>query len=233
LLVLRGVLVGLPLLPPATRATADEVPRGFLHFFQRAAISERATQTFLWGVWGKNYSEIREHKDWDSFLPNGSPAAFQQLFGSLAAQPDGQTMTAVLDNQFEAEAGRLARVGGLGYRARALVLRGYRMWTASESIFGWFYLDQTGHGALLRRLADSERLLFLALLLVSLACARDPLARNALAWIVAFVCLRTVFLAYVGALEIRYLIQFGAFAPWALIGGRPGEAQGTLDSSRS
>jgi hypothetical protein len=224
-LVLRAGLVGLPLMPVSVRATPDEVPPGFLHFWQRAAISEGATQTFLWGVWGKDYGEIRQRRDWNSFLPLEKPTEFDGLFESLAAQSDGQGVSTAIDLRFEAEARRLARYGGLQYWTKVVFTRGYRMWTSPESIFGWFHAGTTRPDQLLRWVADTERLLFLILLLVSLALARNAPVRSLLAGILAVVCLRTVFLASVAALEIRYLIptlplmHFGAVALWA--GRRP------------
>jgi len=240
-LVLRAGLIGLPLLPPSVRATPQEVPPGVLHFWETAAITERATATFLWGVWTRDYRAIRRHEDWNSFLPLRTPAEFDGLFESLAALEDGQSVPAVEGQEFEAEARRLAVDGGWSYRVRVLLARAYQLWNGRESIFGWFFTNRTPYVRVLRRVADAERSLFLVLLLIGLWCARSTLARNVLAGILAVVCLRTAFLAGVTALEIRYLIptlplvQFGAVAGWAFRTSKPGAelaAAGTASSGR-
>jgi hypothetical protein len=218
ILMIRAALVGLTLVPATFRGAPDKVPAGVLSFYRVAAVSQWATATLLWDVSGRYYGDL----DPSSVFLMRDFAGYSTLIEDLRSLPDGEPVPNEIDTAFSEAARRLSDDGGIQYRIGITALRMYHLWVDEDRVFNWFYLGNAKLYQYLREIAEYERSFYLLLLVLCLALTKSGMYRILLAGVLVMVLSRTVFLAFLTALEIRYLIpvlppmQFVAIALWSM-----------------
>jgi hypothetical protein len=150
---------------------------------------------------------------------------YATLFG-LDSLSDGEPVPQDIDESFSDAEKRISIEGGFKYKVAVIALRTYHMWTDQDHVFGWFYLSHDTAYWYLREIARYERVFYLFLLGLCWTFTKYRMCKILIMGIFVMVVSRTVFLASLTALEIRYLIpvlpamQFAAIAFWAAEGSR-------------
>ena len=231
--IVRAVVVGLPLLP-SPYPPIDEIPPGIQSFWKKTAVTQNATAALMWPVWDRRYSRVLPRFRPDAFLVRGDA---HRPFHVLVATADGAPVSKEVDESFRTT---VAGEYGEGYlrSGKLLLLRTYHMWCDRDDLSRNGYWSVPGE-ALLTLAGDIHRF---AVLLLAVCCfvriRRGP-ARALLGGILLMIAARTLHLASLTALEIRYLsscfppLEFAAVAVWGLESARRGRwPKGSPPSSK-
>jgi hypothetical protein len=221
-LVARAALVGLTLVPPVMRPTDKQLPPGILSFWRAAAVSQAATQALLWGAWGRNYSKILVNYDPNSFIKLQGPYDLDDLIKRLALVSDGEEVPEQVDSAFSAAARETLTGGKPLHFVKLLSLRAYHIWTDKDLVFRAGYLGNSTQAVYFGRIADFERLFWMLAIVYCSVFLPSKTAKILATGLCLMVLVRTLFLASLTALEIRYLtpvlpaMQFVTIALWGL-----------------
>jgi hypothetical protein len=200
LLVARATALGLPPVPSALNATADELPPGVVSFWKAASTRQGATSTLLWAVWNRRYRMIETTFDYGSVSKKVGTDRLRSMLHALSSVPDGQPVPPEVDKSFAMIADDFALENPVYYR---LVL------PFERAVYLWGARDTLSHGGW-RTDREQYLRLYRAALLGLVLIAPFLLSRNSsekvFAWGVAlFAISRTLFLVSLTSLEVRYV----------------------------
>lgn len=200
LLVMRAVAVGLPPVPSALNASADELPPGVVSFWKTSATRQTATSTLLWNVWNRRYGIIETTFDYSSVSRKADTTRLRSTLHALSSVPDGHPVPPEIDKSFATIADEFAHENPAYYQLVVLFERAVYIWRGKDTInhSGW----HTDREQLVR--VYRAGLLGLVLLAPVIFWRSGP-ERVFSGGVALFVLSRTLFLVSVTALEIRYV----------------------------
>jgi hypothetical protein len=196
-MIMRAALVGLPLLPGVND---PGFARGVVAFWRQAALTQGATSGFLWPIWSQEYKDLARF-DYGSIGSSFNTVRFHVLMDRLSTLPSGSP----LPEDIDAELAELASATtGIGSTLNLIWRRAAEMWTAKDPIFfsGWNSLPSAQIG---ENLCHVYRIVLILSCLILLLFVRGA-ASVVLIGLLSYVALRTIFLASLTALEVRYLM---------------------------
>jgi hypothetical protein len=200
-MVARAAIVGLPLLPSV--ASDDDLPKGVMEFWRVAAKNQSFTASFEWPVTKQKYERMASQFDYSSIAPGFDTTRFRAVLKQISALPPDTALPRELD----ADLDELARnPSSEAWSHLHLVAdRAMAIWTQWDNFYeaGWKTSDNKPIGAENFARAYRTALLILAAALLFFLRGERLFILGSL---IAYVAVRTCFLAFLGLLETRYLV---------------------------
>jgi hypothetical protein len=199
----RAGLVGLPLLPSITLDRDLYLPKGVFIFYKKAAITKEAMSGFVWPMLDRTYEGVAQNFNYNSISSSFNTVQFRTLMDRISELPSGSPLPADMNAELIELAGT-PKVSGIGSTIYLILQRALKMWTGKDPA-----IASSWNPLALEQMAESLSQVYrIVLILVCLILLFRTRGKEfvLLVGLLTYVVVRTLFLASLVMLEIRYLM---------------------------